>query len=144
MIITVLVLFASTFASGQTASEPKKADFCGVVASPSHYYGKLLSVQVILAPSEHALYLYGTACVPKQGYDVTTKAILPPTLESLPNGKRLIAILRRQRAAKAEVVGTFENNAEPFGLDPSRFRFTIAEIASVKEVGPERRPIGER
>lgn len=127
------ILLAAIFASGGSPKETKKVNFCDVVASPTEYYGQVLSVEVILWPGEHVLTLFGVSCVPKEGYDVTTQAILPANVESLPNGKKLGRILKRQRPAKVEVVGIFESREQRYGLDATRFRFSISQINSVSE-----------
>jgi hypothetical protein len=131
--LAILVILAATFAGAQSQREPSKVDFCDVVASPTNFYGQVLSVEVILWPSEHVLTLFGAECVPKEGYDVTTQAILPANWESLPNGKKLRGILKYQRPAKVEVVGIFENAKEPYGLTATRFRFSISQINSVSK-----------
>src|SRR4029077_6627119 len=121
----VSILLAAIFAIGGSTKETKRVDFCDVVASPAEYFGQVLSVHVILWPGEHVLTLFAAACVPKEGYDVTTQAILPANMESLPNGKKLGRILKRQRPARVEVVGIFENREQRYGLDATRFRFSI-------------------
>jgi len=131
--ILLLFLFAPLWARGQAATETKKVDFCRVVASPTDYDRQTLSVEVILWPSEHSLSLYGAACVPKEGYNVTTQAALPEKWESSPNGKKLSEILKRHRSAKVEVVGIFESNGGPYGPDVARFRFSISQIKSASE-----------
>jgi hypothetical protein len=131
--IIVSILLAAISASSESLKETRKVNFCDVVASPTEYYGQVLSVEVILWPGEHVLTLFGAACVPKEGYDVTTQAILPANVESLPNGKKLGKILKRQRPAKVEVVGIFENREQRYGLDATRFRFSISQINSVSE-----------
>src|ERR1700719_3960999 len=88
--IIVLSLAAPVRTNGQTGGEPEKVNFCDVVAFPGDYNGKILSVEVILNPSEHALYLFGPACVrPQEGYDHTTQAVLPTGWEAVSNGKKL-------------------------------------------------------
>jgi hypothetical protein len=129
-----LIILSAIFAMAQSRLEPRKANYCDVVASPANYYGQVLSVEVILLPSEHALTQYGAACVPKEAYDVTTQTILPANLESLPNGKKLRGILKHQRSAKVEVVGIFESREERYGLDATRFRFSITQINSVSKL----------
>jgi hypothetical protein len=129
IIVLAIVLVASTV--GQIGAPPQNVNYCDVVASPADYDGKILSVGVILSPSEHLLTLYGTACVPKQGYNVTTQAILPDSWESLPNGKKLRGILKRGRDAKVKLVGMFDNSGKDYGLDAIRFRFSISQVNSV-------------
>jgi len=119
-------------ASGQARTEPQKSiNYCDVVASPADYNGKVLYVEVILSPSEHLLALYGAACVPREGYNVTTQAILPDSWESLPNGKRLKAFLKHGRNAKVKLVGTFEDSGNRYVLGATRFRFFISQVDSV-------------
>lgn len=130
----VSILLPAIFANGGFPKETRTVDFCDVVTSPAKYFGQVLSVHVILWPGEHVLTLFGAACVPKEGYDVTTQAILPAKMESLPNGKKLERILKRQRPAQVDVVGIFENREQSYGLDATRFRFTISEVHSVSEV----------
>jgi len=141
--IIVLAILAAMSAEGQTGTEVQKMNFCNVVASPSDYNGKTLSVEAILWPSDHSLSLYGAACVPKEGHDVTTQAILPATWESLPNGKKLRAILKHQRPAKVELVGTFESRGGGYGPDAARFRFSITQVNAVSEVASGKSSVGK-
>ena len=75
IIFLAFVLVSCAF--GQARTQIQSISYCDVVASPADYNGKVLSVEVILSPSEHLLALYGAACVPREGYNVTTQAILP-------------------------------------------------------------------
>jgi hypothetical protein len=131
--LAILVILLARLAEAQPQREPRKVDFCDVVASPTNYYGQLLSVEVIVWPSEHVLTLFGAECVPKEGYDVTTQAILPANWESLASGKKLKEILKSQRPAKVRVIGIFERREERYGLDATRFRFSISQIDSVSK-----------
>ena len=129
--IGVLAILLARCAAGKTGAEPQNVNYCDVVASPASYDGKVLSIEVILSPSEHSLTLYGAACVPKEGYNVTTQAILPDSWESLPNGKKLKAILKRGRDAKVKLIGTFENSGKEYGPDAARFRFSVSQVKAV-------------
>jgi hypothetical protein len=73
--IVVLTVFAALRSEAQTSAETPVVNVCDVVASPADYNRKLLSVTVILSPSDHSLSLYGTECVPKEDYNVTTLSI---------------------------------------------------------------------
>ena len=81
----IFVLLATLSTTGQAQTEPEQVNFCDVVASPTNYDGKLLSVEAILQPGFHSLFLYSSVCPSKEGFDVTTQAILPDGWESLPN-----------------------------------------------------------
>src|SRR6266481_1293834 len=105
--VIVLGLFLPICAKGQTSVEPKKVNFCDVVASPEDYDEKLLSTEAILQAGFHSLFLYSANCPSKGGFDVTTQAILPDGWESLPVGKKLSKIMKHGRPAKVRVVGTF-------------------------------------
>ena len=61
VIFLAFVLVSCAF--GQARTEPQSINYCDVVAFPADYNGKVLSVEVILSPSEHSLALYGAACV---------------------------------------------------------------------------------
>ena len=128
--IIAVILLSGISVRAQAPTEPKKVDFCDVVASPSHYYGRTLSVEVILWPREHLLSLFGAACVPREGSNVTTEAVLPAKWESRPNGRKLRKILKRGRPAKVTVIGIFERNGQ---WDGTRFRFTISKIKAVSK-----------
>ena len=127
--IAILALLA-TCTKGQAQTDPGRVNFCDVVASPSDFDKKLLSVEVTVQPSFHSLSLYSSACAPKEGFDVTTQAILPEGWESLPNGKKLRRSIGHGRPAKAQLVGTFRSSVER-GQDGQRFRFSISKIVSV-------------
>jgi hypothetical protein len=121
---------------GLPAVPSSDVDYCIVVAPPTKYNLKSISVTVILEPSEHSLSLYSPACLPREGHDVTTEAILPSSLETLANGKKLSAILRRRHRASVEVVGAFESGDDRYGPDVARFRFAISEVKSVSKAKP--------
>jgi uncharacterized protein (DUF927 family) len=64
--------------------------------------------------------------------DFTTQAILPPSFESLRDGKKLAKFLRRRKSASVKLIGTFEYSGHRYGPDGARFRFVISEISSVE------------
>jgi len=131
----ILTFLAVTWAKPQAETEPKKVNFCDVVASPADYNGKTITVEVILSPSEHALFLYAAPCVSKERYDDTTQAVLPKGWESLRYGKKLRTILKDGRPAKVVLIGIFESGDRRYGPDgAARFRFSISQINSVQDV----------
>jgi hypothetical protein len=129
MAIALLILLG---AKAQAQTGPKEVGFCDVASSPTAYDGKVLSIEVILQPSFHSLSLYNAACEPKEGFDVTTQAILPNGWESLPTGKKLRGIIKHGRPAKVRIEGTFLSSVTR-GQDGQRFRFSISKINSVSE-----------
>jgi hypothetical protein len=142
MNVVVLGAFLARCAAGQTSAKPQNVNYCDVVASPADYNGMILSIEVVLSPGEHSLALYSGACVPKEGGDDSTQAILPDSWQSLPNGKKLRAILKSGRDAKVKLVGTFESGAGRFGPDAARFRFSISQVNSVSR--SDEKPAGSR
>jgi hypothetical protein len=128
----MLAIILQATASAQTHQVPVTANLCEVVASPDVYNNRVLTVEGILFPSEHSLSLYNSSCKPKEGYDVTIQAVLPPAWESLPNGKQLRKFLHRGKSASVKLIGTFESGAYSYGPDGARFRFVISEISSVE------------
>jgi hypothetical protein len=131
----MLAVISQAVASAQTRPEPVAADLCAVFTSPAVYNQKVLSVECVLFPSVHSLFLLSPSCRPKEDLDLTTEAILPPSWESLANGKQLRKFLRRGKSASVKLLGTFEGDAHRYGPDGARFRFVIREISSV-EKGP--------
>lgn len=130
--IAAVVLFVAICGKGQTSSEPKRANFCDIVSSPENYDGKTLSIGAILQPSFHSLSLYNAACMSREGFDVTTEAILPDGWESQPIGKKLRGLIRHGRPATVQLVGTFRSSVTR-GQDGQRFRFSISQIISVSK-----------
>jgi len=128
--IAILVLLATLSTKVQSQTEPERVNFCDVVASPTDYDGKLLSVEATVRPGFHSLFLYSSECASKEGFDVTTEAILPDGWESLPNGKKLTRTIRHGRPAKAQLVGTFRRSVSR-GQDGQWFRFSISKIVDV-------------
>jgi hypothetical protein len=120
--------------SAQTRQKPPTASLCVVVASPDGYNERVLSIEGVLSPSEHSLALYSPSCKPKEGFNVTIQAVLPPGWESLPNGKQLRKLLHRGRNAGVKLTGVFESGGYSYGPDGAKFRFVIKEIASVERV----------
>jgi hypothetical protein len=104
-----------------------------VVASPDRYNGKVLSVEGIRLPGEHAVLLYSPSCKPKESVDVGIQAVFPPEWVSSPNGKQLHKQFNHRTNASVKLIGTFESGSGRYGPDAARFRFTIGEISSVKK-----------
>jgi hypothetical protein len=127
-------------ASAQTRPEPVAANLCDVFASPAVYSQKVLSVEGVLFPSIHSVFLLGPSCKFKEGTDSTTEVILPPSWVSLPNGKELRKFLHRGKPASVKLVGRFEGDGNRYGPDGARFRFTISEISSVEKAPPDVHP----
>ena len=117
--------------SSQTDREPVPVDLCRVVGLPDRYNEKALSVEGILSPGEHSLTLYSPACKPKDGFDVSIQAVLPPNWESLPNGKHLRKILRSRKDARVTLNGKFQSGNGRYGPDAAQFRFSISQVLSV-------------
>jgi hypothetical protein len=119
--------------SAQVRPEPVSANLCDVFRSPAVYNQKVLSVEGVLFPSFHSVFLLSPSCRSTEDLDFTTEAILPPSWESLPNGKRLRKFLHRRKSASVKLVGTFEYSGHRYGPDGARFRFVISEISSVEK-----------
>jgi hypothetical protein len=128
--ITVLLLLSIESTKIQGRTEPERLNFCDVVASPATYDGKSLSVGVMVTPIFHSLSLYSPSCPSKEGFDVSTEAILPDRWVSQPNGKKLSQILKHGQAAKVQLVGVFRS-AVSRRHDGQRFTFRISQIVSV-------------
>jgi hypothetical protein len=134
--VMLAIFLQAAAAAPQIRSQPPVANLCDVFASPAMYNQKVVSVQAVLSPSFHSLFLSNPSCRPKEGLDISTQAVLPPSWESLPNGKQLRKFLHRGKSASVNLVGTFEANANRYGPDGARFRFVIREISSVEKAGP--------
>ena len=133
--VVLAAIMLPVWAAAQVATQPSGVGYCDVVVSPADYNGKTMLVEVILSPGFHSLFLHGESCAPREGFDVSTEAVLPHSWPSLPNGKKLRALLKNGRDAKVSVVGFFEGGGEKrYGLDGQRFRFSISEIRSVSKV----------
>ena len=124
-------------ASTQTNHEAVAANLCEVFASPAEYNHKVVSVDAIISPSIHSLFLSSTACKAKENTDLTTQAVLPASWESLPNGKELRKFLHRGKSASVKLTGTFEAGPQRYGPDGARFRFVINGISSVRGAPPD-------
>jgi hypothetical protein len=136
----MLAVILQATASSQTRPDPLAANLCDVFASPAVYSQKVLSVEGVLFPSIHSVFLLGPSCKFKEDIDSTTEAILPSSWVSLPNGKELRKFLHRGKAASVKLVGRFEGDGNRYGPDGARFRFTITEISSVKKAPPDVHP----
>jgi hypothetical protein len=136
----MLAIMLQAAASAQTRPEPLAANLCDVFASPVTYSHKVLSVKGVLFPSIHSVFLLEPSCKSKGDIDSTTEVILPSSWVSLPNGKELRKFLHRGKSASVKLVGTFEGDANRYGPDGARFRFTVSEISSVEEAPPGIRP----
>jgi hypothetical protein len=133
----MLAVIVQAAASAQTRPEPVSANLCDVLVSPAVYNQKMLSVEGVISPSFHSLFLSSPSCRPKEDLDLTTEVILPPSWESLPNGKQLRKFLHRGKSTSVKMIGTFEGDAHRYGPDGARFRFVIKEISSVEKAPPD-------
>jgi len=135
--------------SAQVRPEPVAANLCDVFRSPVVYNQKVLSVEGVLFPSPHCVYLLSRSCMPKEDLHVTTEAILPPSWDSSRNGKKLRKFLHRGKSASVKLIGTFEYSGYGSGPCGTRFRFVISEISWVGKapdvhlIGTEGRRTGE-
>jgi len=127
----MVAIMLQAAASAQTRPEPLVANLCDVFASPAMYSHRVLSVRGVLFPSIHSVFLLEPSCKPKEDIDSTTEVILPSSWVSLPKGKELRKFLHRGKSASVKLVGTFEGDANRYGPDGARFRFSISEISSV-------------
>jgi hypothetical protein len=118
--------------SAQVRPEPVAANLCDVFRSPAVYNQKVLSVEGVLFPSFHSVFLLSPSCMPREDLHVTTEAILPPSWDSSRNGKKLRKFLHRRKSASVKLIGTFEYSGYGYGPDGTRFRFVISEISSVE------------
>jgi len=132
----MLAVILQVAVSAQTGPEPVAANLCDVFLSPAAYNLKEVSVEGVLSPSFHSLFLSSPSCRHKEGLDLTTEAILPPSWDSLPNGKHLRKFLHRGKSASVKLIGTFESDAHGYGPDGARFRFVIGEVSSVEKAPP--------
>jgi hypothetical protein len=129
MVATIL----QAVVSAQVRPEPVAANLCEVIASPADYNKRVLSTEGTLFTGEHSLTLYSPSCPPKLGINARIEAVLPPSWESLPNGKQLRKFFHRRKSASVKLIGTFESGAYSYGPDGARFRFVISEITSVEK-----------
>jgi len=132
----LLAVILQAAASAQTRPEPVTANLCDVLVSPAVYNQKLVAVEGVLSPSIHSLFLSSASCKSKEDLDLTTQAVLPPSWESLPNGKQLRKFLRHGKSASVKLIGTFEADAHRYGPDGARFRLSIKGILSVENAPP--------
>lgn len=131
----MLTIILTVAASAQTHPEPVTVNLCEVFASPAEYNHKVISVEGVLSPSIHSLFLSSPACK-REDVDFTTQAVLPASWESLPNGKRLRKFLHRGKSASVKLTGTFDADPQRYGPDGARFRFVISGISSVRPAPP--------
>lgn len=136
VLFVMLAIILRAAAPTHAQQQPTAINLCDVVASPSGYNQKVLTVEGILFPSEHSLALYSPSCKPTEQSDVSMQAVLPKAWESLPNGKQLRKFLSKGKPAQVKVTGTFESGADRYGPDVARFRFTITGISSVEAAPP--------
>jgi len=132
----MLAVILQATASAQTRPEPLTAKLCEVFSSPAEYNHKVVTVDGVLAPSIHSLFLSAPACNANDGPDFTTQGVLPESWETLPNGKELRKFLHRGKGATVKLTGTFEADPQRYGPDGARFRFVISGISSVGAAPP--------
>ncbi len=131
-----LAVILQAGASAQTGTGPVTANLCDIFTSPAEYNHKVVSVEGVISPSIHSLFLSSPACNGKEDADFTTQAVLPPSWETLPNGKALRKFLHRRKSASVKLTGTFEADSQRYGPDGARFRFAISGISSVGAAPP--------
>jgi hypothetical protein len=129
----MLAIILQAAISAQVRPEPVAANLCDVFRSPAVYDQKALSLEGVLFPSFHSVFLLSPSCRSTHDLDFSTEAILPPSWESLRNGKQLRKFLRRRKSASVKLIGTFEYSGHPYGPEGTRFRFVISEISSVEK-----------
>lgn len=132
----ILAIMLTMTAPAQANPEPIVVKLCEVFSSPEVYNHKMVTVEGVLAPSIHSVFLCSPACNTKDGPDFTTQAVLPESWEMLPHGKELRKFLHRGKAATVRLTGTFESDLQRYGPDGARFRLVITGISSVRAAPP--------
>ncbi len=132
----MLAIMLTATAPAQTNPEPVATKLCEVFSSPAQYNHKVVTIEGVLAPSIHSLFLSSPACNAKDDPDFTTQAVLPESWETLPHGKELRKFLYRGKAATVKLTGAFEADPQRFGPDGAKFRFVISGISSVGVAPP--------
>jgi hypothetical protein len=135
--IVVLAVILTTCAAAQTGAAPHTVNYCDVVASPADYNRKVLFIEVILSPGYHSLSLYGAACVPTEGYDVTTQAVLPDSWESVFLSIGYRSAGQRLRDNTLVTIGRQYNPPLPLYKDATRDRLSVT-FGAVQEQLPSR------
>lgn len=136
----MLAIMLQAGASAQARPGPVAVNLCDVFLSPAEYNQKVMSVEGILFPSIHSVFLLTPSCRFKEDVDSTTQAVFPSEWVSLPNGKQLRKFLSHRKSAKVKLVGTFESGPNRYGADGTRFQFLISEISSVEKAPPDVHP----
>ena len=98
----MLAIMLTVAASAQTHPEPVAVQLCEVFSSPAEYNHKVVSVEGVLSPSIHSLFLSSPACDAEEDADFTTQAVLPASWETLPHGKELLKFLHRGEECQRE------------------------------------------
>lgn len=132
----MLAIISIVAASALAQPEPVVANLRDVFSSPAEYNHKVLSVEGVISPSIHSLFLSSPVCN-VTGADLTTQAVLPASWETLPHGKELRKYLHRGKSAAVKLIGTFEADPQRYGPDGARFRFVISGISSVGTASPD-------
>jgi hypothetical protein len=129
--VMVAIMLTVPATSAQTHPEQVMVNLCEVLSLPAEYNHKVISVEGVLFPSIHSLFLFSMECNRKDNPDSTTQAVLPDSWETLPKGKELRKFLHRGKSATVKLTGTFEADPQRYGPDGARFRFVISGISSV-------------
>lgn len=132
----MLMIILTVAVSAQVKQKPVVANLCDVFSSPAKYDHKVVSVEGVISPSVHSLFLSSPRCNREENADLSTQAVLPPSWEALPNGKALRKFLHRGKSASVKLTGTFEADPQRYGPDGARFRFAISGISSVAAAPP--------
>ena len=131
----MLMIILTVAVSARAQPESIAANLCNVLSSPSEYNHKVVSVEGVISPSIHSLFLSSPTCR-QENADFTTQAVLPASWETLLNGKALRKFLHRGKSASVKLTGTFEADPRRYGPDGARFRLAISGISSVGAAPP--------
>ena len=71
-----------------------------------------------------------TGCASAEEHTKPTQMVLPDSVISTSNGKKLSKTLGRMQSAKVSIMGRFYGSGGPYGADNARFLFVVERVDS--------------
>lgn len=108
--------------------------FCTLVASGKEYDNKLVRTEALIQSGGHEVHVRSSECPSAAAVDRSASIEFPRGWNKTNLGKRLSAILRRDRSAKVRFEAIFESSGGPYGTEATRFHFVLRTLQSVQEL----------
>jgi hypothetical protein len=133
LLFSFLPLLCAASVANMRAMEASSTPYCVLMADPQKFDKRVVSTEAVIQPTYHEMHVYDPECKSTVSEDRSASIQLPDQLESMKLGKKLLKLLRHDRAATVSFEALFCATGGPYGQEHTRYRFILKGLTSVRE-----------